>query len=107
VIRRLLAALGLCVVLFGPVAALADHDSDDPATDDRDARPEDQRGVAFQRVTGATREHVKGGTLLVIAYVVVWTTVFGYVGVQWRRQGRVRDELARMEKALEEERKAG
>ena len=101
-IRRLLAAAGLCAVLFGPAVVLADRDSDTT-----DAQPEDERGTAFQRVTGANREHVKGGTLLVIAYVVVWTTMFGYIGMQWRRQGRLREELARMEKALEEERKAG
>lgn len=106
-IRRLLSALFLCAALFGPAAAFADRDRDEPGDSATAESPEDARGSAFQPVTGATREHVKGGTLLVIAYAVVWGTVFGYVAMQWRRQARVRDDLSRMEKALEEERKAG
>lgn len=109
-IRRLLAALALCALLLPGAAALADRDRDPGADPDRvreDQDPASQRGAAFERVTGATRENVPGGKLLVIAYGVVWVTVFGYVIAQWRRQSRVRDDLTRLEKALEEERKPG
>ena len=107
-IRRLLSAVFVCAALsFGPAAAFADRERDEPANSPAADTPEEERGTAFERVTGASRENVKGGTMLVIAYVVVWATVFGFVAMQWRRQARVRDELARMEKALEEERKVG
>jgi CcmD family protein len=103
-IRRLVSIVVLSGFLLVPAVALADRDRDQDQTADR---PEEDRGAAFQRVTGRPRETVKGGTLLVIAYGVVWATVFGYVALQWRRQARVRDDLNRMERALEEERKAG
>ncbi len=101
-IRKLVTALVLCVALSGPAAALADRGQDSSAD-----TPESERGTEFRPVTGAQREHIPGGTMVVIAYAVVWGAVFAYVGMQWLRQARVRDELAHMEKALEEERKAG
>lgn len=105
-IRRLVSIVVLGAWLLVPVVALGDRDRDRDRDQSADS-PEEERGAAFQRVTGRPRETVKGGTLLVIAYAVVWATVFGYVALQWRRQARVRDDLSRMEKALEEERKAG
>lgn len=102
-IRRLGALLLLCAALALPAVGLAQDQ--DPERHRDDQRPEDERGTAFERVRGAPRENVPGGRLLVIAYGVVWLTVFGYVAAQWRRQSRVRDDLTRMERALEEERK--
>lgn len=102
-IRRLFAALVLCAALALPTAGLAQ----DPDRHREDERPEDERGTAFERVRGAPRENVPGGRLLVMAYGAVWLAIFGYVVAQWRRQSRVRDDLARMERALEEERKKG
>lgn len=98
-IGRFTAALALCAALFiAPAAARAD---------DEPTRPEEDRGTAFQRVTGPARDNVPGGKLMVIAYGVVWMTIFGYVFATWRRQSRLRDDLSRMQAALEEERKKG
>lgn len=99
-IRRFVSMMLLCGALAGPGAALA-QDRDDHRT------PEEERGMAFQRVRGATREHVPGGKLMIIAYGAVWVAIFGYVVAQWRGQSRVRDDLARLERALEEDRKKG
>ena len=45
-------------------------------------------------------EHVPGGTLLVVAYAVVWAFLFGFVLLLWRRQARLRDEIERLERTI-------
>jgi hypothetical protein len=103
VIRRIVVACALALALSG--AALAQDD--DPERRREDQSPEDERGTAFERVRGAPRENVPGGRLLVMAYGAVWLVVFGYIGYHWRQQSRVRDDLARVERALEEGGKKG
>lgn len=65
-----------------------------------DEPPEADRGTEFQRVRSPIRESVPGGRLLVIAYGIVWTAAFFYVGAQWRRQRKISDDLARLEKSI-------
>lgn len=66
-----------------------------------DETPETNRGAEFQRVRGPIRESVPGGRLLVIAYGIVWAASFLYVGAQWRRQRKIADDLARLEKQVD------
>ncbi len=85
------AAIVILVLCLAPSSpALAD-----------DERPEDNRGTEFQRVRGPIRESVPGGVLLVVAYGIVWAAAFGYIGMQWRRQGKLSEDLGRLEKTLE------
>ncbi len=60
----------------------------------------DDRAQAFQAVTGATKEDVPGGPLLIAAYAVVWLSVFGYVLRLGRLHGDVAQSLARVESAV-------
>jgi len=97
-VRRLLCAAGLALCLCSLPAIGSAQDRPDDS-------PEDSRGTAFQRVRGGAHERVPGGTLLVVAYAFVWTALFGYVLAQWRRQSRLKDDLARLEKELGDDRK--
>ena len=106
-VRALILVVAVGVVAPGVVtSALAQDGGDERPADgqerpaDGQERPEEGRSAAFESVRGPMRESVPGGRLLVIAYGIVWVALFGYVGMQWRRQAKLSDELGRIEKLL-------
>jgi CcmD family protein len=58
------------------------------------------RAASFQAVTGAVKEDVAGGPLLLAAYAIVWLCVFFYVFRMVRLQRGVEDNLSRLERSL-------
>jgi len=81
--------LCLCAVLLGaPALALAE----DSANDDRAA--------TFEAVSGAVKEDVPGGPLLVAAYGLIWLAVFAYVFRLVRLQRGADENLARLQQDL-------
>ena len=91
-VRSALRALLLGLVLTtGAFAASARAD---------DAAPPD-RAQTFEAVTGAVREDVPGGPLLVAAYALIWLCVFGYVFRLVRLQRGSDENLARLQQDLQ------
>ena len=87
-----LAALALAVTLALSAAQ--------PAFAQEGETPADDRAQSFQAVSGAVKEDVAGGPLLLAAYAFVWVAVFGYV---WRLSllhARVESSLGRLDAAL-------
>jgi CcmD family protein len=76
------------VLLAPPALALAE-----------DAAPGD-RATSFEAVTGAVKEDVPGGPLLVAAYGLVWLAVFAYVFRLVRLQRGADENLARLQQDL-------
>ncbi|HEX7480046.1 MAG TPA: CcmD family protein [Polyangiales bacterium] len=60
----------------------------------------EDRAQSFEAVTGAQKEDVPGGPLLVAAYAVVWVAVFGYVLRLGRLHVQVEQNLGRIEAAV-------
>jgi CcmD family protein len=60
----------------------------------------EDRAQSFQAVSGAVKEDVPGGPLLVAAYAFVWVAVFAYVWRLSRMHARVEDNLGRLDAAL-------
>ncbi|MCA9601538.1 MAG: hypothetical protein R3A78_03490 [Polyangiales bacterium] len=75
--------------------------------DDGAESPADQRATSFQAVKGPTKETIPGGTLLVVAYGVVWLLVFGYVLRVGRLERRTAADLERLEKMLRSDANGG
>jgi CcmD family protein len=73
-------------VAFAPAAS-----ADDAAQD---------RAQTFEAVSGAVKEDVPGGPLLVAAYALVWLGVFGYVFRLVRLQRGADENLARLQQDL-------
>jgi CcmD family protein len=81
--------LCLCAVLLGvPALALA-----------QDAA-EGDRAASFEAVSGAVKEDVPGGPLLVAAYALIWLAVFAYVFRLVRLQRGADENLARLQQDL-------
>jgi CcmD family protein len=57
------------------------------------------RSTEFVAVQGGG-ETTSAATLLVIAYLVMWALLLGFVFLSWRRQGRVETRLSELEKAI-------
>jgi CcmD family protein len=87
--RLFLAQLALFALLTS-VSSVAAQATDSP----------DDRAQSFQAVTGAVKEDVPGGPLLLIAYALVWLVVFFYVFRMARLQRGVQDDLSRLERVL-------
>jgi hypothetical protein len=51
------------------------------------------------------QEHLPAAPLLIAAYAFAWVMILGYVWLVWRRIGAVRNELADVERRLEEARR--
>lgn len=79
----LVRALMLAFVLAGTAPAVAHSAAEDVA--------EPQRTTGF--VAAKTPTTIPGGPLLLTAYGVVWTLLFGYLFSVRRRQVEVEDEL--------------
>lgn len=80
------AALGIGIAL-APAPASADDGAGD-------------RAQTFEAVTGAVKEDVPGGPLLVAAYALIWIAVFGYVFRLVRLQRGADENLARLQQDL-------
>jgi hypothetical protein len=57
------------------------------------------RSQQFVPVEGGG-ETTSAEALLVAAYLVMWALLLGFVGLGWRRQGRVETRLGELEKAV-------
>jgi CcmD family protein len=57
------------------------------------------RSTEFVAVQGGG-ETTSAATLLIIAYIVMWGLLLGFVFLSWRRQGRVETRLSELEKAI-------
>jgi CcmD family protein len=68
------------------------------------ARADDEvagdRAQTFEAVSGAVKEDVPGGPLLVAAYALIWLAVFGYVFRLVRLQRGADENLARLQQDL-------
>ena len=63
--------------------------------------PVKDRATSFEAVSGAVKEDVPGGPLLLVAYGFVWLALFGYVLRLGKLQSRVETNLAGLERALQ------
>lgn len=57
------------------------------------------RSTEFVPVQGGN-DTTSAASLLIIAYVVMWALLLGFVWLSWRRQGRVETRISELEKAL-------
>lgn len=81
------------VLTFGAVALpSAVHADGDAASD---------RAQTFEAVSGAVKEDVPGGPLLVAAYALIWLAVLGYVFRLVRLQKSADENLARLQQDLQ------
>ena len=60
----------------------------------------DDRAMGFEKVEGGG-ETTSAGTLLVVAYLVMWALLIGFVLLSWRKLGRVESRINGLERALE------
>ena len=94
----LLGWLMACAWL-GPLASSTVHaEGDGPEDAPKDAA--DDRAQSFQTVSGAVKEDIAGGPLMLAAYAVVWLAVFGYVFRLVRLHRTLEDNLTRVERAV-------
>ena len=62
------------------------------------AAPEpSSRSQEFAPVVGGG-ESTSAGLLLVVAYLVMWALLLGFLGLGWKRQGRLETRLAELER---------
>ena len=96
----LFAAMALFVSLL-PLPLSADGDEGARAQTIQSAAEE--RATSFVGVKGATDESVPGGTLMVIAYAVVWLFLFLYLVRMARLQASTAKKLDQLEQKLRSE----
>jgi CcmD family protein len=58
------------------------------------------RAASFEAVSGAVREDVPGGPLMVAAYALIWVAVLGYVFRLVRLHKNVDENLSRLQQDL-------
>mgnify|MGYP006283643547 CR=1 FL=1 len=102
--RAGLRAGALAVLLALPGVAAAQPPADGAPSGESAA---EERAMAFEAAEGARTENVPGGTLLIVAYGVVWLLVLGYVVSLGYRQARTRDEIQRLRQDLAATERAG
>lgn len=90
-LRRALAFGSACLACLWTGIALAQDAAQDAAS---------ERAQSFRAVTGAVKEDVPGGPLLVAAYAVVWGFVLLFVIRVVRQQQQSQRDLARLEAQL-------
>ncbi|HEX8793362.1 MAG TPA: CcmD family protein [Polyangiaceae bacterium] len=66
----------------------------------QETQPSD-RATTFQAVQGNGTEQYSGGTLLVIAYAVLWVVMFAWVALVWRKQRTLDTRLADLEGVIQ------
>jgi hypothetical protein len=59
----------------------------------------DDRAMGFTRVEGGT-ETTSAALMLVLAYLVMWVILIGFVWLSWRKLGRVESRLGGLERNL-------
>ena len=60
----------------------------------------DDRAMGFEAVEGGG-DTTSGATLLVVAYIIMWALLVGFILLSWRRIGRVEARFGGLERALE------
>lgn len=60
----------------------------------------ESRSQEFRPVTGGPTETSNAATLLVVAYVLMWAILMGFLFATFRRQAAVDKRLAELERAL-------
>lgn len=58
-----------------------------------------ERSTEFVPFSG-NEETSSAGTLLVVAYILMWAMVFGFLFLSWRRQKKIDARLGELEQAL-------
>jgi CcmD family protein len=58
-----------------------------------------ERSTEFVPFSG-NEETSNAGTLLVVAYLLMWAAVFGFLFLSWRRQRKIDARLGELEQAL-------
>lgn len=96
---RSLAALALAGLLgmATPLAAMAQQ-QEQPEGEQVD--PSEERATAFRAVEGPVTEDVPGGTLLVVAYGIVWALLLLYVLRLGAVQAGLGREVDRLERSM-------
>lgn len=94
---RAVVSAFLLIGLFVAAPALAQEPSAQPET----ARavgesPAEERAAQFVGVTGPDAESVPGGTLMLVAYAVVWVLLFLFLLRMRRLQHQTAEELERL-----------
>jgi hypothetical protein len=85
------AARAISLGLFGTLAVALTASAQDAAED---------RATSFQAVTGAVKEDVPGGPLLLAAYAAIMVVIIGYGVRLVRMQQRAQTDLARLERQI-------
>jgi CcmD family protein len=97
-LRRLRCGILLCSLtacaLMGPLAGASAH------AEDAAQGTADDRAQRFEAVSGAVKEDIAGGPLMLAAYAVVWLALFGYVFRLVRLHRSIEDDLTRVERAV-------
>ncbi len=57
------------------------------------------RSTEFVPVEGGA-ETTSAGTLLVVAYIVMWALLLGFLGLGWRRQKKLETRLTDLERQI-------
>lgn len=82
------------VLAFGTAGAL-------PLVVEADGDAASDRAQSFEAVSGAVKEDIPGGPLLVAAYAVIWLAVLGYVFRLVRLQRGADENVARLQQDLQ------
>jgi len=85
------AAAATALGLLGSLAPLLQASAQDAAED---------RATSFQAVSGAVKEDVPGGPLLLGAYAAILVVIIGYGVRLVRMQQRAQNDLARLERQI-------
>jgi hypothetical protein len=57
------------------------------------------RSTEFVPVEGGT-ESTSAELLLVVAYLVMWSLMLGFIGLAWRRQAKLENRLSELERQV-------
>ncbi|HWP06767.1 MAG TPA: CcmD family protein [Polyangiaceae bacterium] len=57
------------------------------------------RSQEFAPVQGGG-DSTSAGALLVVAYLVMWALLLGFLGLGWRRQGKLETRLSELERSV-------
>lgn len=91
----------LCWQAFALAAWLFGGAAQAQAPEDAAASAAEDRATTFRAVSGAPKEQVAGGPLLLGAYALVWLLTCAYLWRLGRMQGRLETELQQLQRQLE------
>lgn len=100
--RKLIRSLAAVVLagLLGLAAPLASMVQAQEQPEGEQVDPSEERATSFRAVEGPVTEDVPGGTLLVVAYAIVWVLVLLYVLRLGAIQSGLGREVDRLERSL-------